>query len=48
MTFSKIYVEPSAGTYIDNFMAELHILSNKYNCNVNAKFNEKEIIVRTE
>lgn len=48
MTFSKIYVEPSAGTYIGNFIAELHILSNKYNCDVSAKFNEKEIIVKAE
>ena len=48
MTFSKIYVEPSAGTYIDDFMAELHTLSAKYNCDVNAKFNGKEITVKTE
>lgn len=48
MTFNKIYVEPSAGTYIDDFMVELRTLSIKYKCDVNAKFNGKEIIVKTE
>lgn len=48
MTFSKIYVEPSAGVYIGDFMTELHTLSVKYNCDVNANFNGKEIIVKTE
>ena len=46
--FSKIYVEPSAGTYIGDFMAELHKLSVKYNCDVNAKFNGKEITIKAE
>lgn len=46
MTFSKIYVEPSAGTYIGDFMTELHALSNKYKCDANAKFNGKEISVK--
>lgn len=48
MTFNKIYVEPSSGTYIGDFMAELHALSVKYKCDVNAKFNGKEIIVKAE
>lgn len=48
MTFSKIYVEPSAGVYIGDFMAELHTLSVKYKCDVNAKFNGKEITVKPE
>ena len=48
MTFSKIYVEGSAGVYIGDFMAELYTLSTKYKCDVNAKFNGKEVIVKTE
>ena len=48
MTFNKIYVEPSTGTYIGDFMIELHALSVKYKCDVNAKFNGKEITVKTE
>lgn len=48
MTFSKIYVEPSSGVYIGDFMTELHALSVKYNCDVNAKFNGKEITVKIE
>ena len=46
MTFSKIYVEPSAGTYIGDFMTELHRLSSEYHCDVNAKFNGKEITIK--
>ena len=46
MAFNKIYVEPSAGVYIGDFMKELYALSVKYECDVNAKFNGKEIIVK--
>ena len=46
--FNKIYVEPSTGTYIGDFMVELHALAVKYNCVVNAKFNGKEIIIKAE
>lgn len=48
MTFNKIYVEPSAGVEFGDFMTELHTLSIKYKCDVNAKFNGKEISVKTE
>lgn len=48
MTFNKIYVEPIAGTNIDNFMVELRTLSNKYRCDVNSKFNGDEIIIKAE
>ena len=48
MTFSKIIVEPSAGTYIGDFMSELHRLSDKYKCEVHARFNDTEILVKPE
>jgi hypothetical protein len=48
MTFNKIYVEPTSGTYIGDFMTELHAISIKYKCDVHAKFNGKEIIVKAE
>lgn len=48
MTFNKIYVEPIAGTYIGDFMPELHRLSDKYKCEVHAKFNGTEILVKPE
>lgn len=48
MTFNKIYVEPIGGTHIDDFMSELHRLSVKYKCDVNAKFNGDEIIIKAE
>lgn len=48
MVFNKIIVEPSGGTYIGDFMAELHTLSVKYKCDVNAKFNGQEIIIKAE
>lgn len=48
MTFSKIYIEGSAGVYIGDFMTELYALSAKYNCDVNAKFNGKEITIKAE
>lgn len=48
MIFSKITVEPMAGTLIGDFMPELHRLSNKYKCEVHAKFNDTEILVKPE
>lgn len=47
MTFEKITIEPSAGTYIGDLMPELYHISQKYHCEVTAKFNEKEIIVKS-
>lgn len=34
--------------YIGDFMTELRTLSVRYNCDVNAKFNGKEITIKTE
>ena len=48
MAFNKIYVEPSAGTYIGDFMTELYALSVKYKCDVNAKFNGEEIAIKVK
>lgn len=46
MTFNKIMVEPSAGTYIGDFIPELHRLSRIYKCEVQAEFNSTEILVK--
>lgn len=43
MTFSKIIVRPSSGTYIGDFMEELYKLSIKYKCDVIAKFDESSL-----
>ena len=48
MTFSKIAVTPSAGTYIGDFMPELHRLANKYKCEVSATFNGTEILIKPQ
>ena len=48
MTFSKIVVTPSAGTYIGDFLPELHRLANKYKCEVSATFNGTEILIKPQ
>lgn len=46
MVFNKITVEASAGTYIENFTAELYKLNSKYQCEVCGKFNDRDIIIK--
>jgi len=43
MVFNKIIVRPSTGTYIGDFIEELHKLSIKYKCEVIAKFDESSL-----
>ena len=42
---SKIYVEPMAGCSLGQLKAEMSLLSNRYKCDVTAKFNDQDITV---
>ena len=42
---SKIYVEPAPGCSLGHLKAEMSKLSNRYKCDVNAKFNGQDIII---
>lgn len=42
---SKIHVEPAPGCSLGDLKVEMSKLSNRYKCDVTAKFNGRDIIV---